>query len=139
MSRGNPPASEAGRTGPATAVSATASDPPPRATKITVAVLGLLVAFAGIEHGVGEIMQGPVAPESLVIESWRDVTAFAQLGGEPALTVIPNLVITGILAIGVSLSSLCGRSGSRIGDTGAWSSSACRSSCCWSVAGSGRR
>jgi len=85
------------------AVSTTASDPPPRATKITVAVLGLLVAFAGIEHGVGEIMQGSVAPESRVIESWRDVYAFDQLGGEPALTIIPNLLITGIMAIGVSV------------------------------------
>jgi hypothetical protein len=103
MSRGNPPASEAGRTGPAMAVSTTASDPPPRATKITVAVLGLLVAFAGIEHGVGEIMQGSVPPESRVIESWRDVYAFEQLGGEPALTIIPNLLITGIMAIGVSV------------------------------------
>lgn len=87
----------------ATTLSATVADPPPRATKITVAVLGLLVAFAGIEHGVGEILQGPVAPESRVIESWRDVSAFDQLGGEPALTVIPNLLITGILAIGVSV------------------------------------
>jgi len=62
-----------------------------------------VVVFAGIEHGVGEIMQGPVAPESRVIESWRDVYAFDQLGGEPALTIIPNLLITGIMAIGVSV------------------------------------
>ena len=103
MSRRHFPARKAGSTDPATAVSATASDPPPRATKITVAVLGLVVAFAGIEHGLGEILQGPVAPESRVIESWREVSAFDQLGGEPALTVIPNLLISGILAIGVSL------------------------------------
>ena len=96
-------ASSDGPSSGATALSATVADPPPRATKITVAVLGLLVAFAGIEHGVGEILQGPVAPESRVIESWRDVSAFDQLGGEPALTVIPNLLITGILAIGVSV------------------------------------
>jgi hypothetical protein len=98
-----------------------------------------VVAFAGIEHGVGEMMQGSVAPESRVIESWRDVYAFDQLGGEPALTIIPNLLITGAMAIGVSVAIAVWSVCSRIGGTGAWFSSACRSSCCWLVVGSGRR
>ena len=46
----------------ATTLSATVADPPPRATKITVAVLGLLVAFAGIEHGVWRDPAGPGRP-----------------------------------------------------------------------------
>jgi hypothetical protein len=64
-----------------------------------VSTFGVLAAVAGIEHGVGEILHGPVRPESLVIESWAGSEAFEILGGEPALTVVPNLAVTGILAI----------------------------------------
>lgn len=73
------------------------------ATRIVVSTFGALVAFAGIEHGVGEILQGPVAPGGLAIESWPDVKAFDILAGEPAMTVIPNLLATGVLAVIVAL------------------------------------
>jgi hypothetical protein len=69
------------------------------ATRIVVSTFGALVAFAGIEHGVGEILQGPVAPGRLAIESWPNVKAFEILAGEPAMTVIPNLLVTGVLAV----------------------------------------
>jgi hypothetical protein len=35
------------------------------ATRVVVAVLGALVGLAGIEHGVGEVLQGPVRPAGL--------------------------------------------------------------------------
>jgi hypothetical protein len=73
------------------------------ATRIVVSTFGALVAFAGFEHGVGEILQGPVAPAGLAIESWPNVKAFEILGGEPAMTVIPNLLVTGVLAVIVAL------------------------------------
>lgn len=73
------------------------------ATRIVVATFGALVAFAGAEHGVGEILQGSVAPAGLAIESWPDAAAFEILGGEPALTVIPNLLVTGVVAVIVAL------------------------------------
>ena len=73
------------------------------ATRIVVSTFGALVAFAGVEHGVGEILQGPVAPAGLAIKSWSDVKAFEILGGEPAMTVIPNLLVTGVLAMIVAL------------------------------------
>jgi hypothetical protein len=73
------------------------------ATRIVVSTFGAVVAFAGLEHGVGEILQGPVAPAGLAIESWPDVKAFEILGGEPAMTVIPNLLVTGVLAMIVAL------------------------------------
>lgn len=73
------------------------------ATRIVVAAFGALVAMAGIEHGVGEILQGPVAPAGLTIESWPDTQAFAVFAGEPAMTVIPNLLLTGVLAVIVAL------------------------------------
>jgi hypothetical protein len=69
------------------------------ATRTVVSTFGLLAGLAGIEHGVGEILQGSVSPEGPFIESWPDSKAFEILGGEPALTVIPNLLVTGIAAV----------------------------------------
>ena len=69
------------------------------ATRTVVSIFGLLAGLAGIEHGVGEILQGSVRPVGAVIESWPDSKAFEILGGEPALTVIPNLLVTGIVAV----------------------------------------
>lgn len=74
-----------------------------RATRITVSTFGAIMGLAGIEHGVGEVLQGNRVPNSLFILSWPDAPFFRGVGGEPAMTVIPNLLITGILAILVSL------------------------------------
>ena len=73
------------------------------ATRIVVSAFGAVVAFAGIEHGVGEILQGAVAPNALVIESWPDTEAFAILAGEPAMTLIPNLLLSGVVTVVVAL------------------------------------
>ncbi|RSM49362.1 hypothetical protein DMB66_44880 [Actinoplanes sp. ATCC 53533] len=69
------------------------------ATRAVVSTFGLLAGLAGIEHGIGEVLQGSVSPAGLAIESWPDSKAFEILGGEPALTVIPNLLATGIVAV----------------------------------------
>lgn len=69
------------------------------ATRITVTALGLLSATVGVEHGLGAIEQGTDAPPGLVFRSWPDAAAFDALGGEPALTLVPNLLITGVLAV----------------------------------------
>jgi hypothetical protein len=70
---------------------------------MTVATFGVVAGLAGIEHGIGEVLQGNRAPTGLVIQSWPGSKVFQILNGEPALTIIPNLFITGILAILVSL------------------------------------
>lgn len=72
------------------------------ATRIVVSSLGTIAALAGAEHGVGEIRQGSVNPGSIWIESWPDTEAFEILSGEPAMTLIPNLAVTGVVAIVVS-------------------------------------
>ncbi len=74
-----------------------------RATRIFVAVFGGLAALAGIEHGLGELLQGSVRPAGLVIESWPDSAFFRIQSGEPALTVVPDLLAAGVLTIVVSL------------------------------------
>lgn len=73
------------------------------ATRVTVSTVGVLAALAGIEHGIGEIRQGAIAPAGVVIQSWPDSALFRDLSGEPAMTLIPNLQITGVLAILFSL------------------------------------
>lgn len=70
---------------------------------MTTAVLGTIVGLAGAEHGVGEILQGSMAPDGIVIESWPDTEAFEIVDGEPALTLIPNLLVAGIVTVAISV------------------------------------
>jgi hypothetical protein len=60
----------------------------------------------GIEHGVGAMLQGNAAPQGLVIQSWPESEMFRVLAGEPAMTVVPNLLAAGILAVLVSAAYL---------------------------------
>ena len=69
------------------------------ATKATVSTFGAIMAVAGIEHGIGEILQGNVAPGGIMFPSWPDSAFFRIVGGEPAMSIISNLLVTGILAI----------------------------------------
>jgi hypothetical protein len=73
------------------------------ARTLYVAIMGAWMGAAGIEHGVGEFLQGNIAPEGVMIQSWPHSAFFQSLNGEPALTVLPNLRLTGLLAIGFSL------------------------------------
>lgn len=51
------------------------------ATRIAVSAFGVLAALASIEHGVGAILQGSVAPLSVVFESWPDTDGFEVVSG----------------------------------------------------------
>ena len=76
------------------------------ATRALVSTLGILMGIAGIEHGIGEILQGNVAPAGIMFPSWPDSAFFRIVGGEPAMTIVPNLLVTGILAILFSVTFL---------------------------------
>jgi hypothetical protein len=73
------------------------------ARRLWVAVMGAWMGMAGVEHGIGEILQGSVKPAGLMILSWPESAFFKSLGGEPAMTIVPNLFITGLLAVFFSL------------------------------------
>jgi len=73
------------------------------ATRVFASTFGAIFALAGIEHGIGEVFQGNVAPSGIMILSWPESAFFRSLGGEPAMTIIPNLLVTGILAIFISM------------------------------------
>jgi hypothetical protein len=74
-----------------------------KATTIVVATFGTLAGLAGVEHGIGEILQGRGRPGALVIESWPDAKAMEILQGEPALTIIPDVMLAGILTVVVAI------------------------------------
>ena len=64
--------------------------------RIAASALGLFAGIGGASHGPGEILQGNVVPTDFMIEAWPSLTA---LGGEPAMTIVPNLIVTGVLTI----------------------------------------
>jgi len=69
-------------------------------TTLTLALtLAILAGIMGIEHGIGEVLEGNRPTEGVFILSWPDAAFFEILSGEPAMTIVPNYLITGILAI----------------------------------------
>jgi hypothetical protein len=72
-----------------------------KATKNVAKWLGVTAGIAGVEHGIFEILQGSTRPESLLIESIGPPCVPEQTWNacEPALTILPNYLITGILAV----------------------------------------
>jgi hypothetical protein len=73
------------------------------AAKAIALIFGVLSGLGGITHGVGETLQGNVAPDGIVINSWTQGPIATNMGGEPGMTIVPNLLVTGILTIIVSL------------------------------------
>lgn len=73
------------------------------ATRIVATVFGVLSGLGGIRHGIGEILQGNVAPDGIIIDSWVKGPIAETMDGEPGMTIVPNLMVTGILTIVISL------------------------------------
>lgn len=73
------------------------------ATRVVASTLGVLVGLAGIEHGVFEVLRGNVAPEGFLIDAIGPTQKLWEHGGEAAVTIVPNFLITGILAVIVGL------------------------------------
>lgn len=85
-----------------------------RASRVVIGTLATLAGLAGIEHGIGEILQGSARPEGLVIESWPDAAAMEILQGEPAMITVPDLLISGSSRSWLQSFSRSSRSGSRV-------------------------
>ena len=69
------------------------------ATRAVASTFGVLVGLAGIEHGFFEMLQGNVTPNDIMIDAIGPAQRFWEYATEPALTIIPNFLITGILAM----------------------------------------
>lgn len=76
-----------------------------KATQTAAAWLGITAGAAGIEHGIFEILRGNTRPEGLVISSIGPPCNPEEVWNacEPALTIVPNFLITGILAVFLGL------------------------------------
>lgn len=82
----------------------TVSDPKPpwgrfTARRITALVLCTLFGISGINHGLFEAMQGWKPTGGLVVQAIGAAQRMWPHGTEEALTVVPNFLITGILAM----------------------------------------
>lgn len=79
-----------------------------RATRTAAAALGIFAGFGGPEHGVFEIMRGNVRPEGLMIASMGPPCNPEEVWHmcEPAMTVVPSYLITGILAVIIGIATM---------------------------------
>ena len=69
------------------------------AARVVASTLGAIVGLAGINHGVFEILQGNVPPAGTMIEAIGPAQRFWEHGVETAFTLVPNLMVTGILSV----------------------------------------
>ncbi|HEX6386096.1 MAG TPA: hypothetical protein VF177_15605 [Anaerolineae bacterium] len=76
------------------------------AARIIASTFGVLAGLGGLTHGVGEVLQGNVAPAGIIINSWTEGPIATNMGGEPGMTIVPNLLATGILTLSFSLAVL---------------------------------
>jgi hypothetical protein len=70
-----------------------------KVTSTLFLTLGILAGIMGIEHGIGEVLEGYRPTDGAFILSWPDSAFFEIMVGEPAMTIIPNYLVTGLLAI----------------------------------------
>ena len=65
-------------------------------TRAAASIIGIFAGLGGASHGPGEMLQGNIAPSGIVIEAWPELTVLA---GEPAMTIVPSFLVTGVLTI----------------------------------------
>lgn len=74
-----------------------------RAIHTIVSTLGIIFGIGGIAHGFFETLQGNTATNGFFIEAIGEADRMWLHGNEPAFTIIPNFLITGIAAISVGV------------------------------------
>lgn len=69
------------------------------ALRAIASVFGVYAGLLGMEHGYFEALQGNAVPKGLRILAVSPSELPFPFGHEPAMTIIPTLLVTGILAI----------------------------------------
>lgn len=77
-----------------------------RAAKTVTAMIGTVFGLSGFVHGLLETMQGYTPTNGLFIEAIGEAQRMWEFGREPAFTLIPNFLITGIAAMIVSIAAI---------------------------------
>jgi hypothetical protein len=76
-----------------------------KATKSVATWFGIAAGIAGLEHGYFEIQQGSTRPDGVMIVSMGPPCTAEEVWNacEPAMTIIPNFLVTGVLAVIIGL------------------------------------
>jgi len=70
------------------------------ATHVIATTIGVFFGlFSGVNHGIFELLQGNKPSDGLVINAIGEAQRFWVEGTEPAFTLIPNFMLTGIVSI----------------------------------------
>lgn len=79
-----------------------------RAARQLALIFGIAAGGASIEHGVFEVLQGNTSPDSIMIASIGPPCQPEQVwhACEPAMTILPNFLFTGMLAILIGILTL---------------------------------
>ena len=75
----------------------------PSALRRVASSTGVVAGIGGVEHGILEMMQGNRVPSGRVVDAIGAAQRFWIHGTEPAFTLVPNFLVTGILATIVGL------------------------------------
>ena len=75
------------------------------AARVVATAFGIGAGLFGLEHGFFETQQGNIAPSGLVISAIGPPCepASAWHACEPALTLVPSFLVTGVLAMVVAV------------------------------------
>ena len=74
------------------------------ATRVIATSIGVFFGlFSAVNHGFFEVLQGSKPTGGLLIDAIGEAQRFWPLGGEPAFTLIPNFMITGIASMIVGM------------------------------------
>lgn len=75
-----------------------------KATRINAATVGTIFGFSAVTHGFFETLQGNVPTRGFFIFAIGEAQKMWSHGNEPAFTLIPNFLLTGIVAMIVGFS-----------------------------------
>ena len=76
-----------------------------KATKTVATWLGVVAGIAGLEHGYFEFLHGNTPTPGLAFPSWGPPCVSEEIwhACEPAMSILPNFLLTGILAMLLSV------------------------------------
>lgn len=74
--------------------------------RVVAAALGACVGLSGIDHGIFEVLQGNTSTPGLLIPAIGPAQQMWEHGTEEAFTLVPNHLVTGVLAIVVGALTL---------------------------------
>lgn len=74
-----------------------------RALGTVLTVVGVIFGISGMNHGFFEALQGFTPTPGLIIKAIGPAQRMWERGTEEALTIVPNFLVTGLLAMGFGL------------------------------------